>query len=578
MKFDRSIQYPYYLWAVENLEAQIAYDFESFHSFGESFDLSEFSDSESIDLTIDSSSDSSSSNNDVEMVFDRPIIIPRGRARFTNQVVTLSESGELKVDGELKCQWNAETMALIKSLKLDISKILVKNNGYLIVNGERLHCLLARTRLQKDFEKFKAEGFSGTIQDLNAVAHLDDDKWNCNIGNLMNMPEAWNYNLKKVKGAKPARKKWICQLVIAESKTFNTKSVSDPDEALVQYGMILLSRKLINILDILKVKHCVEHVKQSPLIAQRLIFQYGLVRPFKFVEKGWYKDINTLISHAGDWTKSKSGRKIGSLEKTKRERFELVSLKDASQPIKDSLNVPGNAPFNPKRDVIFAYIGKKKLADGSILRHERIVTKEFYKKDVLPYEGRVGVDRDGYLMFNSLGMMHNLALGRSRGDFKKDHLEGCHGVGGILDNRVITLDDDTLDPRCLTLGPSTVNTSHINCKKEGSKSEYPGAQPSGQKWTSKIRFDGSDYFLGTFPTEIDAANAYAWVQSSRSIIEKRLAKVPKDADASVKKTLRASNLVIVKSYVKFDANGKPLLHDKVKVIRDRLLANAGPAL
>ena len=181
-------------------------------------------------------------------------------------------------------------------------------------------------------------------------------------------------------------------------------------------------------------------------------------------------------------------------------------------------------------------------------------------------------------MFNSLGMMHNLALGRSRGDFKNDGLQGCHGVGGILDNRVITLDDGTLDPRCLTLGSASVNSSHINRKRATTVSEYPGVYPSGDNWWSQIRFDGTDYFLGTFPTEIDAANAYAWVQSSRSIIEKRLNKVPKDAEASVKKTLRASNLAIVKSYVKFNDDRKPLLHDKVKVIRDRLLANAGPAL
>jgi hypothetical protein len=67
----------------------------------------------------------------------------------------------------------------------------------------------------------------------------------------MNIPETWNYNLKKVKGANPNGKKWICQLVIAESKTFNTKSVSDPDEALVQYGMILL----LDIFNILIVRY-----------------------------------------------------------------------------------------------------------------------------------------------------------------------------------------------------------------------------------------------------------------------------------------------------------------------------------
>ena len=62
------------------------------------------------------------------------------------------------------------------------------------------------------------------------------------------MPKAWNYNLRKAKGAKPHGKKWICQLSITQSKTYNTKVVSDPDEAFVQY-------------DILKVKHCIEHIK-----------------------------------------------------------------------------------------------------------------------------------------------------------------------------------------------------------------------------------------------------------------------------------------------------------------------------
>ena len=79
----------------------------------------------------------------------------------------------------------------------------------------------------------------------------------------------------------------------------------------------------------------------------------------------------------------------------------------------------------PETQVIFAYIGKKLLTDGSILRHERIVNKEFYEDVILNYEGRVKVDADGYLVFNDLGPIHNLALGRSRGDFKKDGEQGC---------------------------------------------------------------------------------------------------------------------------------------------------------
>ena len=60
-----------------------------------------------------------------------------------------------------------------------------------------------------------------------------------------------------------------------------------------------------------------------------------IVRPSKYVKLGWYESIATLVSHAGDWTKRKQGPKIGSKNKS-RKRFELVSLDDASQPIKGS--------------------------------------------------------------------------------------------------------------------------------------------------------------------------------------------------------------------------------------------------
>ena len=128
---------------------------------------------------------------------------------------------------------------------MDTAKIVVhrQTNGYLMVNGKYVHRVLALTKIQKDFKDFVKEGFKGKIEDLNAVAHLNDDKWNCNITNLLNVPEAWNYNLKKPKNASPIGKKWLCKLYIAGSKAYGTKTVSTKVEALVQY-------------DILKVMHC----------------------------------------------------------------------------------------------------------------------------------------------------------------------------------------------------------------------------------------------------------------------------------------------------------------------------------
>jgi hypothetical protein len=168
--------------------------------------------------------------------------------------------------------------------------------------------------------------------------------------------------------------------------------------------------------------------------------------------------------------------------------------------------------------------------------------------------------------------MHNLALGRARGDFEKDGLQGCRGVGGILDNRVITLETWLFqsEPRCFALGTASVNGSHINRKGATTVTAYPDVVPSGQNWTSNISFDGRRYHLGTFPTEVDAVDAFACVQAARRTLESRLSKVPMEAEASIKKTLRAANCVIVKSFIKFDDNRKPSLHDNVKVIRDQL--------
>ena len=67
----------------------------------------------------------------------RSVLPARGRAMFTDQVVQLSETGELKVDGVVKGQWDEATMNLVRESKLDTSKLLVHPRGYLYVNGER---------------------------------------------------------------------------------------------------------------------------------------------------------------------------------------------------------------------------------------------------------------------------------------------------------------------------------------------------------------------------------------------------------------------------------------------------------
>ena len=117
------------------------------------------------------------------------------------------------------------------------------------------------------------------------------------------------------------------------------------------------------------------------------------------------------------------------------------------------------------------------------------------------------------MQFNDLGQMHNLALGRSRGEYKKDGQQGCHGKGGILDNRVITLEDSTLDER---LGSASVSASH---KDQTRALRFLLILECILK--VRIGLDGNEYRLGTFTSEIKAANAYAWVQASEGTLRKR---------------------------------------------------------
>ena len=335
----------------------------------------------------------------------RPVLVG---ARFTKEVLSLSKKGVLKIDGRQVIKYDKPTMDLIKKLGINRSKLTVKNSSgaYIHYGKDALHSVLGAALKQKHFDYLVKRGFTGSIDNLTDVSHLDDNALNNNTSNLLNLPSAWNQNLKKAKGANPKGKKFYQQVSIAESDRYNTVSVSDPDEALLQY-------------DILKTKHSLDHVVLCPKLAQEIIFQYGLVRPRKFVNLGYYKSIKSLLSHQNDWTKdpTKQGRK-GKIY-VKKDRFRLLDLKDpdVTQAIHNALNKPGNLPFDALIHVIFEYVGRK-------VRHQRIVNRDFYENTVEPYTGRVGQDKDGYLFFNSLGQLHNLALGRKRGDHAKDKLQG----------------------------------------------------------------------------------------------------------------------------------------------------------
>ncbi len=154
--------------------------------------------------------------------------------------------------------------------------------------------------------------------------------------------------------------------------------------------------------DILLIKHCLEHITISPDLAQVYIFRYGLVRPSKYVKLGWYKSIQSLLSHSGDWVKANTGPKKGS-KYVKTGRFHIVdNVEDCTEASKTAirLSVPMNDSF-----VCFEYRGRS----GAVI--QRLCNKDFYEAIVVPYLGDVGeTGVSKYMDFIGTGKLHNLAL------------------------------------------------------------------------------------------------------------------------------------------------------------------------
>ena len=146
------------------------------------------------------------------------------------------------------------------------------------------------------------------------------------------------------------------------------------------------------------------------------------MRPAKFVERGCYKDVETLCSYFDYYEDLRRPYKKKPRTSVKPSRFRLLSVtdEDVHPDIHKSLNAAGNLPFDQEKHVIFEYVGLKN-------KYQRICNRDFFEEVVKPYTGRVS-ERHGYLMFNNLGDLHNLALGRKRGNFKKDKLQSCHGM------------------------------------------------------------------------------------------------------------------------------------------------------
>lgn len=141
--------------------------------------------------------------------------------------------------------------------------------------------------------------------------------------------------------------------------------------------------------------------------------------------------------------------------------------------------------------------------------------------------------KSGYVTFGA-DSLHLLVLGRKRGEYFKDKLQGLHSKGGKLDNR----------KRTLRLGTASENVSMIVCKTARSTSKYTGVHYNKggkriNRWISTFSCVKQKVILGAFNTEIAASNVYGKVNRNRAEIEQKLKQI----------TDKEEKIKLVKSYI-----------------------------
>ena len=322
-------------------------DFESFNSFGESFELSEFSDSESVALTIDSfsdqiddsvSSDVLSEDGDAAAKDDRPFLqffeeenlveVKREWKKYEIGSLVEIKSGALWIAGEkTHVVVSKATQEKMKKEGVWGKELFIGKDGYVTVGRDfasLLHTKLAASKKDSDFHNLLEAGWEGQKKDLE-VLHLNDCPYDFNIENLQWNTHAANLLLKLSKGG-PNRKKFRCSTNINE-KMENATGCST----------------------LLEARHAVDLLKISNVdpIHQDLVFHHGL----NYV----YPSLEVLLSrtHLYKTNPSHQGKPFKSTAE-----ITLLDWKYADAGLKKAVE-DSKIPFDPTQDVLVKYVGKK---------------------------------------------------------------------------------------------------------------------------------------------------------------------------------------------------------------------------
>jgi hypothetical protein len=401
-----------------------------------------------------------------------------------------------------------ETKKMLRNLKLHPA-------GYICSNLTRLHMVIGDAFCETDAEvraKY-VEHFELHPTDTTSIMHLDDDKLNCTIGNLMRGPQMLNMYMRKSQPFRNGAK--FVGFVTVGKKQEATKTLDSMAE--VKHAM-----------DILKIQKLPEYFRQ-------FIFEHSMHKPAAYAEH--YGSVEALMARASKYTKEARKPQKPRVSKNKYEVFR--TLDEAHKKLTDEqmkiitaiLDTAGVVPFDAAIDCIVLYTGSfgKKLI--------QLLEYACYKKHLEPTKPAMKT-MDKYLqvkLTDGINFMHNVVLGRPLGQKARDGLEGGHGWGKTLDNRKRTLAPET-------------RIENNSGRGQADDKSVPGVVGVTRTKNGTFHAQIGSFFerankvyLGTYATVDEASAVYQFAAANKKALV-ALCKDMEDRNAEVRKRCVAKSL------------------------------------
>lgn len=348
-----------------------------------------------------------------------------------------------------------EILIGLPSVKMYINRYPTFAGG---TNGlKAVHVIVAETRKARDIEYWRAQGAGELAEARTVVCHLDDNKMNFNVENLMHAPEVVNHWCMKTPGAQKRS--------IGNQTPKYTKRVSFNDMPVPVKRVTTVS----------EAEHAYDCAKMfgCPKWAREFIFRYGLIRPSEFADK--YTTVDFLVQRYTDNYTARTFKPPTGRTRANRIRI----LKDDSEwndDVKSAISESAE-PFDPDIDCVVLYSGPK-------VSFQWIMERACFDTHLGGSNYHILLNNWGYVMVNRTGL-HRLVLGLIAGEFNEI---GRHGLGGKLDNR----------KRMLRIGTSADNMRDIPKKNDKSTSAERGvslASSMKSGWRVRINITRTEYSI-----------------------------------------------------------------------------------